>query len=76
MEILAGAIVSLITEFVTQKLGTNTIGSLAAYIGISVLAAAVYVLASPLSFWPTLVQIGTYAATIWAVLVHPITKNS
>ena len=76
MELLAAALVSLVTEFVTSKFGTNTIGSLAAYIVVSLLGAAVYVLLSATQFWPTLLNIGTYAAAIYAVFIHPITKNS
>lgn len=76
MELLAAALVSLVTEFVTSKFGMNTIGSLVAYLVVSFVGASVYVFLSATSFWPTLLNVGTYAAAIYAVFVHPITKNS
>ncbi|MCL4405241.1 hypothetical protein M1295_01535 [Patescibacteria group bacterium] len=76
MSILIAAVVTLVTEVVTKFFGTDTIGSLAAYIGFSILAAGAYAFLSATNFWPLLLNIGTYAAAIYAVLVHPVTKSS
>lgn len=70
MELLVGAVVSLITQIVKKYL-PGTIGSLAALLGISLLAGAGMYYLQFVGYWETVLQIAMSASFVWGLFIHP-----
>ena len=72
MEYLLGVLVSLIVQVVKKYSGSNTIGTYAILLGVSVLGAAGYYYASSSAYWPTALQILTSAAAFHNLVIRQL----
>ena len=66
---IVGAVVSLIVQGIKNYAGTSTYGTLASVVVISGLAGWGYFLVKDTSFWPSFVQILTFAGAIYTYLI-------
>lgn len=73
MEILSltvvGAIVSVIVQFLKNKYGTNTQGTLTAVIAISIVAGVAYYFVKQTEFLPVIIQILAFAGAIYTYIL-------
>lgn len=70
MEYILGVIVSLIAQVTKRTVGTDTLGTYAAVLGLSLCAAAVYVTVKDTAMWPTIVQIALTAGAFHNFVVR------
>lgn len=73
---IIGAVVSLIVQYLKTRYGTGDIRTLIILITISILAGAVYVLASPTEYWPVVVRIVETAAAIYVIFIRRFEGNN
>jgi hypothetical protein len=69
MEIVIGALASLVVQFLKTKLGTDTFGTMLAVLMISFVGAATYVLLVDTAIWPTLLQVIITAGAFYAYII-------
>lgn len=69
MEIVIGALASLVVQFLKTKLGTDTFGTMLAVLMISFVGAAGYVLLVDTAIWPTLLQVIITAGAFYAYII-------
>lgn len=70
MEYFIGVVVSLIIQFIKNKLGTGTTATMFAVVMFSFIGAASYVLLSNTSFWPTILQVITVSGAFYAFIIQ------
>lgn len=70
MEIIIGALVSLIVQFIKNKFGTSEYQTLAAVLLVSFVGAATYVLLADTSFWPVIMQVVVVAGAFYAYIIQ------
>ena len=66
---VVGAIVSVIVQFLKNKYGTNTQGTLTAVILISIAAGAGYYFIKQTSFLPVVIQILAFSGAIYTYIL-------
>lgn len=66
---VVGAIVSVIVQFLKNKYGTNTQGTLTAVIVISIIAGVGYYFIKQTSFLPAVIQILAFAGAIYTYIL-------
>jgi len=64
-----GAVVSVIVQFLKNKYGTNTQGTLLAVIVISIVAGTGYFLVKETSLWQPILQILAFAGAIYTYIL-------
>jgi hypothetical protein len=73
MEILSltvvGAVVSVIVQFLKNRYGTNTQGTLTAVIVISIVAGLAYYIISQTAFLPAVIQILAFAGAVYTFIL-------
>ena len=70
MEYLLGVVVSLVVEWAKKYLGTDTLGTHAALLAVSIVGAAAYVWFKDTSFWPLMVQTIMVAAAFHNLILR------
>jgi len=66
---IVGAVVSLLVQGVKKLVGTNKYYTLAAVIGLSLVAGAIYYFAKDTAFWAQALQVLVYAGAVYTFLV-------
>ena len=74
MEIILGAFVSLIVQFLKKKMGTDSIGTLFTVVMLSFVVASSYVLLVETTFWPTILQVFITAGAVYAYIIQRFEK--
>ena len=74
MEIILGAVVSLITQGIKKYFGTSELGSLAAVVIISLIGAGAYYFLANSIYWETLSQIFISAGAFYAFIIKRFQK--
>lgn len=67
---IVGAALSLVIEWVTNKLGTNSAGSKAVAIGLSILVGGAYWYLSSTAIWQSILGVLAAASTVWALFIN------
>ena len=70
MEYLLGVVVSLVVEASKKYLGTDTLGTHAALLAVSIFGAATYVWFRDASFWPLIMQTIMVAAAFHNLILR------
>lgn len=73
---IIGTIVSLIIQGIKKFAGTSEYITLALTVGVSLLGGAAYFYAKDTAFWPTFVQILSFAGAAYSYLVSRFPKAS
>jgi len=73
---IIGAVVSLIVQYLKTKYGTGDMRTLVILITISILAGAIYVIASPAEYWPIVIRIIETAAAIYVIFIRRLEGNN
>lgn len=69
-----GALLALIIEGITNKLGTNSFGSKAVAIALSILVGWGYWYFSSLAVWQSILSVLAAASTVWALFINKGSK--
>lgn len=75
MEILIGAIVSVIVEGAKKLFGTSRIGTLVFFLSLSFFAGATYVFVQNTEYLETFIKIAGTAALIYGVIINTYQKG-
>lgn len=67
---VVGAIVSVIVQFLKNKYGTNTFGTLTAVIVISIVAGVGYYFIKETAFLPAVIQILAFAGAVYTYILQ------
>lgn len=70
MEIIIGAVVSLIVQFIKRYAGTSEYQTLGMVLLVSFVGAAGYVLLSGTPFWPVIMQVVVVAGAFYAYIIQ------
>lgn len=71
---IVGALLSLVIEWVTNKMGANSMGSKFTAIFLSVLVGAAYWYLSSLAIWQSILGVLAAASTVWALFINKGSK--
>lgn len=69
MELILGSVVSLVVQFIKNKLGTSSMATLGAVVGLSVVAAVAYNAIVAAGFWDHFSQILTTAGAFYSFVI-------
>jgi hypothetical protein len=67
--IIIGAIVSLVVQYLKNKLGTNSNGTLLAVMVISIASGSVYYFIKDTTLWQPILQILAFAGAIYTYIL-------
>jgi hypothetical protein len=67
---IVGIVVSLLVQYLKSTFGTREYLTLGVVVFISLVASWVYVTWKDTSFWPTLLEVLKWAATIYAFIIQ------
>lgn len=71
---IVGAALSFVIEFITNKLGTNSVRSKAVAIGLSVVVGGLYWYLSGTAIWQSVLGVLAAASTVYAILINKGSK--
>lgn len=72
---IVGAALSLVIEWVTNKLGTNSAGSKAVSIALSVVVGGAYWYLSGTAIWQSVLGVLAAASTVYAIFINKGSKE-
>lgn len=69
---IVGSVVSLVVALIKHYAGTEGYASIAASIGVSLVAAAAFWYFKETAYWESFVQILTFATTIYGIVIKQV----